>query len=67
MLIAVQFCDGYYSLTYTLWFAPLVLVALIFNRDEHAAAQPSVDSHSDDAGRRQEMTVSALGRLVSTS
>jgi hypothetical protein len=29
VLIAVQACLGYYSYSYVLWFAPLVLVALL--------------------------------------
>lgn len=34
VLIALQLCDGYYSFTYILWFAPLVLLALLLSRDE---------------------------------
>jgi hypothetical protein len=37
VLCAIQLCDGYYSFTYVLWFAPLVLTALILTRDERSA------------------------------
>jgi len=60
VLIAVLACDGYYSFTYILWFAPLVLVALVLQSEEvpkrHTVASPA-----------QEMTVSSLGSPVSTS
>ncbi len=35
VMIAVQLCNGYYSFTYILWFAPLVLIASVLNRGEH--------------------------------
>jgi Glycosyltransferase family 87 len=31
LLMALQLCDGYYTFTYILWFAPLVLVALLLS------------------------------------
>jgi hypothetical protein len=34
VLTVIQLCDSYYSFTYILWFAPLVLTALILMRDE---------------------------------
>jgi hypothetical protein len=34
LLIALELCDSYYSLTYVLWFAPLVLVALVLGRSQ---------------------------------
>jgi len=34
LLMAIQLCNGYYTFTYTLWFAPLVLVALILSRHQ---------------------------------
>jgi F0F1-type ATP synthase assembly protein I len=68
VLIALQVCDGYFSFTYILWFAPLVLVALIVGRDEHAPTASTLDRVAVRERRdRQAMTVSALGRLVSTS
>jgi hypothetical protein len=57
VLIALQFCQGYYSFTYTLWFAPLVLVALLLAREERQP--PTVPL--------QEMTVSSLDRPVRIS
>jgi hypothetical protein len=69
VLIAVQLCDGYYSLTYILWFAPLVLVTSILGRDE-CPIVPDGDGaelRGHDHRQRQATTVSSLGRLVSTS
>jgi hypothetical protein len=70
VLIALQICDGYFSFTYILWFVPLVLVGLILSRDERSPTATSI--HSAAVGKRgerprQATTVSALGRLVSTS
>ena len=31
LLMAIELCDGYYTFTYILWFAPLVLVALLLS------------------------------------
>jgi hypothetical protein len=69
VLIAVQLCDGYYSLTYVLWFAPLVLVTSILARDERPTESKGDGSEARADGHRgdQPMTVSSLGRLVSTS
>lgn len=73
VLIALQVCDGYYSFTYILWFAPLVLVALLLGGDERASAPPSVDDATTASERIrsrddcQETTVSTLDRLVKTS
>lgn len=70
VLIALQLCDGYYSFTYILWFAPLVLVALILSRDERSTVAASIDVsalHDRSRGKRHETTVSALGRPVRTS
>jgi hypothetical protein len=60
VLIAVLACDGYYSFTYILWFAPLALVALVLEGGE-SAERRTVGSPA------QEMTVSSLGNPVSTS
>ncbi len=57
VLIAVLACDGYYSFTYILWFAPLVLVALLLDHGERRPA----------GAPAQAMTVSSLGSPVSTS
>ncbi len=57
VLTAVLLCDGYYSFTYILWFAPLVLVALVLGGGERRIA----------GGPAQETTVSSLGSPVSTS
>jgi hypothetical protein len=57
VLIAMQFCAGYYSFTYILWFAPLVLLALVLNREER---------HAPGAAT-QEITVSSFGRPVRIS
>jgi hypothetical protein len=69
VLIAVQLCDGYYSLTYILWFAPLVLVTSILGRDECpiVADDDGAELRGRDHRQRQATTVSSLGRLVSTS
>jgi hypothetical protein len=57
VLLAMQFCAGYYSFTYILWFVPLVLVGLLLPREEpHAPERPN-----------QEMTVSSFGRRVRIS
>ncbi|HEY2283624.1 MAG TPA: hypothetical protein VGH60_08765 [Solirubrobacteraceae bacterium] len=62
VLIAVLACDGYYSFTYILWFAPLVVVALVLESGEIAERRTrTVGSPA------QEMTVSSLGSPVSTS
>ncbi len=70
ILTAVQICQGYYSFTYILWFAPLVMVALILG-EQPSSPSPSAISATDLRGgmrdERQETTVSALGRFVSTS
>jgi uncharacterized membrane protein len=69
VLTAVELCQDYYSLTYILWFAPLVLVALLLG-DARTDASPSAGSAELGAGNcsaPQETTVSSLGRLVSTS
>ena len=57
VLIAVEFCEGYYSFTYTLWFAPLVLVALVLSREERHAP----------GGPLQEITVSSFDKPVRIS
>jgi hypothetical protein len=66
LLIALQLCDGYYSFTYILWFAPLVLVALMLSRDERTATAGGIAIGPSREGRH-ETTVSALGRRVKTS
>jgi hypothetical protein len=38
VLIVVQFCDGYYTFTYVLWFVPAALAALLL---DHGPAAPS--------------------------
>lgn len=66
---AVLICDGYYSFTYILWLAPLVLVALILSRDERAARPSSAEATNvagHRRGERQLTTVSTLDRLVRT-
>jgi hypothetical protein len=40
LLIALEVCLSYYSFSYILWFAPLVLVAVILERCGSAAADP---------------------------
>jgi hypothetical protein len=62
VLIAVLLCDGDFSFTYILWFAPLVLVALVLDRSLRDGVRPG-------HGRRvpQEMTVSSLGSPVNSS
>ena len=70
VLIALQLCDGYYSFTYILWFAPLVLVALMLSRDEQdaiAAGSTLGSPRERSRGERHATTVSALGRPVRTS
>ena len=57
VLTAVLFCEGYYSFTYILWFAPLVLAALILDGQERRVSVEPV----------QEMTVSSFERSVSIS
>jgi uncharacterized membrane protein len=69
VLIAVELCQGYYSFTYILWFAPLALVALILS-DAHldeSRSGGSAELRLGNRSERQETTVSSLGRLVSTS
>jgi hypothetical protein len=70
ILTAMQICQGYYSFTYILWFAPLVMVALILG-EQHPSQSSSAINATDLRGIAhddpQETTVSALGRLVSTS
>ncbi len=60
VLLAVLACDGYYSFTYLLWFAPLVLVALVLaggeSEDRRIVGAPA-----------QAMTVNSLASPVSTS
>ena len=60
VLLAVLACDGYYSFTYILWFAPLVLVALVLaggeSEDRRIVGAPA-----------QAMTVSSFASPVSTS
>jgi hypothetical protein len=60
VLIAVLMCDGYLSFTYILWFAPLVLVALLLD-GERSGERRTVGAPT------QAMTVSSLGSPVSTS
>jgi uncharacterized membrane protein len=70
ILTAMQICLGYYSFTYILWFAPLVLVALIAGEQQASQSSPAIaatDLRGSMRDERQETTVSALGRLVSTS
>jgi hypothetical protein len=70
ILTAMQICQGYYSFTYILWFAPLVLVALILDAHPSTPSSSAInatDLRGDAREERQETTVSALGRRVSTS
>jgi Glycosyltransferase family 87 len=57
VLAAVLFCEGYYSFTYVLWLAPVVLAALL------------LEGHERDppGGRAQETTVSSFDRSVRIS
>lgn len=69
VLIAVELCQGYYSYTYILWFAPLTLVASILTdaRTGAHSRTASPDLPVSDRGRLHATTVSSLGRPVSTS
>jgi uncharacterized membrane protein len=70
ILTAMQICQGYYSFTYILWFAPLVMLALILGEQHSSPSSSEVDVPDLRGIPRadpQEMTVSALGRLVSSS
>lgn len=57
VLAAVLFCEGYYSFTYILWLAPLVLAALLL--EGHERHPPG--------GRVHETTVSSFDRSVRIS
>jgi hypothetical protein len=69
VLLALQFLDGYFSLTYILWFVPLVLVALVLDGSQRGTGASSVAARGEQHSAREDQstTVSAFGRLVSSS
>jgi hypothetical protein len=66
VLAAVTICAGYFSVTYVLWLAPLVLVVLELAAVERTAAGSTRESHVAPT-TRQPITVSSRGVPVSTS
>ncbi|HUB74639.1 MAG TPA: glycosyltransferase 87 family protein [Solirubrobacteraceae bacterium] len=70
VLIGLAICDGYFSLTYVLWFAPLALAATVLGRER--AAPAGTEAASSAAAQAapaapQSITVSSRGRPVSVS
>jgi Glycosyltransferase family 87 len=55
LLMAIQLCNGYYTFTYTLWFAPLVLIALLLSRPQ-ATTVSAFGSELNTSGPRSPTT-----------
>lgn len=57
LVMAIQLCDGYYTFTYTLWFAPLALVALVLRRPAQETTVSSLESDVNTSGPCSPTTV----------